>query len=169
MTEFSIRIASPNLIFSAAHFITFDGGGCEPLHGHDYRVQAELFGPLNASGYVVDFVLVEKRLRAIVEELDHRVLLPGEHSSIVVAEENGEMVVVHAGRRWIFPADNCRVLPVKNTTTESFARYIGERLIDDLIVPGRLPVGQIVVEVGECGGYGAVCRLEIAESREDLK
>jgi 6-pyruvoyltetrahydropterin/6-carboxytetrahydropterin synthase len=112
---------------------------------------------------MVDFVLVEKRLRAIVKELDHKVLLPGEHPSIGATEENGEMVVAYAGRRWLFPADNCRVLPVKNTTTEAFAKYIGTRLIDDLIVPKRLPIRQIAVEVGESGGFGAVCRLEIQE------
>jgi 6-pyruvoyltetrahydropterin/6-carboxytetrahydropterin synthase len=163
MSNFSIRIESADLIFSAAHFITFDGGGCEPLHGHDYRVKAELVGPLGANEYVVDFVLVKEFLQKVVEELDHRVLLPGEHGSISVVLQGGEYLITHAGRRWILPRDNCRVLPIANTTTEMFARYIGRRLVEDLIVRDQLPVTHISIEVGECGGFTAVCRLEVGE------
>jgi 6-pyruvoyltetrahydropterin/6-carboxytetrahydropterin synthase len=161
MSDFFIRIDSLDLIFSAAHFITFEEGGCEALHGHDYRVKAELFGPLGAKEYIVDFVLVHEGLKAIVKELDHRTLLPGEHDSISVALEGEEYVVRHAGRRWVLPRDNCRVLPIGNTTTEMFARYIGRRLIEDLIVKRKLPVTRISIEVGECGGYAAICRLDV--------
>ncbi|MCC6126311.1 MAG: 6-carboxytetrahydropterin synthase [Pirellulales bacterium] len=162
MSNYSIRIDSADLIFSAAHFITFDGGECEPLHGHDYRVKAELFGPTGANEYVVDFVLVKEFLRKVVGELDHRVLLPGEHGSISLMLQGGEYIITHAGRRWILPEDNCRVLPIANTTTEMFARYIGRRLIDDLIQKNQLSVTQVCIEVGECDGFAAVCRLEVA-------
>jgi 6-pyruvoyltetrahydropterin/6-carboxytetrahydropterin synthase len=161
MLNYSIRVASADLIFSAAHFITFEGGGCEPLHGHDYRVKAELFGPLGANEYVVDFVLVREALQAIVKELDHCVLLPGEHDSIALKLERDEYVVTHAGRRWVLPRDNCRVLPIANTTTERFAWYIGGRLIDDVIAKRQLPVTEVCIEVGECDGFAAVCRLKI--------
>jgi 6-pyruvoyltetrahydropterin/6-carboxytetrahydropterin synthase len=161
MPDYSIRVDSADLIFSAAHFITFDGGGCEPLHGHDYRVKAELFGPLGANEYLVDFVLVHEGLKAIVKELDHCVLLPGGHDSISVRLEGEEYVITHAGRRWILPQDNCRVLPIGNTTTEMFAQYIGRRLVDDLIVKRDLPVTEVRVEVGECDGFAAVCRMKV--------
>jgi 6-pyruvoyltetrahydropterin/6-carboxytetrahydropterin synthase len=161
MSNFSIRIESADLLFSAAHFITFDGGGCEPLHGHDYRVKAELFGPLGANGYIVDFVLIRECLKSIVMELDHRVLLPGKHDSISVAIEGDEYIITHAGRRWVLPQDNCRILPIGNTTTEMFAQYIGRRLIDDLIVNKQLLVTRLIIEVGECDGFAAVCRMDI--------
>jgi 6-pyruvoyltetrahydropterin/6-carboxytetrahydropterin synthase len=165
-SDYSIRVASADLIFSAAHFITFEGGGCEPLHGHDYRVKAELFGPLGANEYLVDFVLVRETLREIVAELDHCVLLPGEHGSIAVALEGEEYIVRHAGRRWILPRDNCRVLPIANTTTEMFAQYIGQRLIDDLFAKRQLPVTELSIEVGECDGFAAVCRLMVDTKME---
>jgi 6-pyruvoyltetrahydropterin/6-carboxytetrahydropterin synthase len=166
MPSYSIRVASADLIFSAAHFITFEGGGCEPLHGHDYRVKAELSGPLGANEYLVDFVLIRDALRAIVAELDHCTLLPGKHDSIEVAVEGEEYVIRHAGRRWILPRDNCRVLPIANTTTEMFAQYIGRRLIDDLIAKRQLPVTEVCIEVGECDGFAAVCRLEVGKIAE---
>ena len=44
-SDFHIRIADDDLVFCAAHFITLEGGGCERLHGHTYRVAAEVHGP----------------------------------------------------------------------------------------------------------------------------
>ncbi len=161
MANYSIRVESADLIFSAAHFITFEGGGCEALHGHDYRVKAELFGPLGVNEYLVDFVLVRECLKVIVNELDHCVLLPGEHDSIKVASQGEEYVITHAGRRWILPRDNCRVLPIANTTTEMFAKHICQRLIGDLILKRQLPVSQVSIEVGECDGFAAVCRMDV--------
>ena len=38
--NFWVRLCKENLVFSAAHFITFAGNTCERLHGHNYRVAA---------------------------------------------------------------------------------------------------------------------------------
>ena len=75
MPEFRVRVSGDDLVFSAAHFITF-AGGCEPLHGHDYRVAAEVFGPLDDDHCVVDFVVLGELLTAILRDYDHAVLLP---------------------------------------------------------------------------------------------
>ena len=45
MSDFHVRIADDDLVFSAAHFITLEGGACERLHGHTYRVAAEVYRP----------------------------------------------------------------------------------------------------------------------------
>ena len=48
MTEqYHVRIAKEELVFSAAHFITFAGDVCERLHGHNYRLAVEVAGPLD--------------------------------------------------------------------------------------------------------------------------
>ena len=48
MTEsYCVRLEKEYLVFSAAHFITFNGNICERLHGHNYRVRAEVHGPLD--------------------------------------------------------------------------------------------------------------------------
>jgi 6-pyruvoyltetrahydropterin/6-carboxytetrahydropterin synthase len=158
MPNYSIRVDSTDLVFSAAHFITFDDGGCEPLHGHDYRVKAELFGPLGTNEYVVDFVQVKASLKSIIEELDHRVLLPGDHPSIKIEPQGDQCSISYAGRRWILPLDNCRILPIGNTTTEMFAQYIGQQLIHGLVSKKRFSITEICVEVCECDGFAAVYR-----------
>ena len=58
-----VRITKDYLVFSAAHFITYAGDICERLHGHNYRVQAELEGPLDENQYVIDFIVLRDTLK----------------------------------------------------------------------------------------------------------
>ena len=65
---YKVRVEKDYLVFSAGHFITNDGDICERLHGHNYRVAAEVFGQLDENFYVVDFILLRDALQAIVAE-----------------------------------------------------------------------------------------------------
>ena len=58
MADFRVRIANDDLVFSAAHFITWGSTACERLHGHSYRVAAEVAGPLDRHQCVADFAAV---------------------------------------------------------------------------------------------------------------
>ena len=116
MPEFRVCLEKDNLVFSAAHFITFNGDVCESLHGHNYRVKCEVVGPLDENGYVVDFIALRDALVEIVGTLDHRVVLPSQHSMIKVAQDGEEVLVTFREKRWVFPADNCVMLPIANTT-----------------------------------------------------
>ena len=70
-TQFSIQVAKENLKFSAAHFIAYPGFR-EPLHGHNYQVGVRVEGRLTSTGYVIDFGLIKKLTKEIVDRLDER-------------------------------------------------------------------------------------------------
>jgi 6-pyruvoyltetrahydropterin/6-carboxytetrahydropterin synthase len=159
MPQYNIRVAGDDLTFSAAHFITLEGGTCERLHGHTYRAAAEVFGPLDDCQCVVDFVAVRNALKAVLAELDHRVLLPTQNAAIRVSSQAGEIGAVFAERRWVFPEGECVLLPIANTTNEAIARYVGERLAAALKSPHGVMPEQIRVEIGEGTGCAAVCDL----------
>jgi 6-pyruvoyltetrahydropterin/6-carboxytetrahydropterin synthase len=127
--HYHIRLAKEHHVFSAAHFITFSGNVCERLHGHNYAVAVEIHGPLDENHYVVDFIAARDCLRTILDELEHRMLLPDSHPLIKVVADDAEVLVTFADRRWIFPRGDCVILPVANTTAELLARYIGGRLL----------------------------------------
>ena len=153
MTEnYHVRITKDYLVFSAGHFITYNGDVCERLHGHNYRVAAEVAGPLDENHYVVDFIAVRDTLKAIVDELDHRMLLPTEHALIRVSANETEVEARFRERRWVFPRGDCILLPVPNTTSELLARYIAQRLVADLTVRTGARPNQVKVEVDECFG-----------------
>jgi 6-pyruvoyltetrahydropterin/6-carboxytetrahydropterin synthase len=152
--SFRVRVAKAEHVFSAAHFITFNGQ-CERLHGHNYHVAAEFTGPLDDDRLIIDFLLVRAKLRAIVAELDHYVLLPTMHPQIRVKDDGREVTAIFNERRWLFPSGDCRLLPVANTTAELMAAYIGDRLLTDLSTEVR-KIHHLCVEVDECDGQVAI-------------
>ena len=157
---YHVRISKDYLVFSAGHFITYNGDVCERLHGHNYRVAAEVFGELDENHYVVDFIMLRDALSAIVLELDHRMLLPTEHPQIRVEAGEQEVEVTFEDRRWVFPRGDCVLLPIANTTTELLGRVIGLRLLDDIESRAGARPGRVRIEVDECFGQRAVVELQ---------
>ena len=154
--QYHVRIAKDALVFSAAHFITFAGNICERLHGHNYKVAAEVHGPLDENQYVVDFIAVRDALQAIVATLDHHVLLPTDHPRIKVVAEDSSVEVTFEERRWVFPRGDCVLLPVANTTAELLARFIGGKLLDALEKKTGVRPRHVKVAVDECEGQWGV-------------
>lgn len=130
MTErYRVEVTKDSLVFSAGHFITFTGGVCERVHGHNWRVKVEVEGPLDENQYVFDFIALRDQTKAIVDRLDHRMLLPTHSELIRVAVEGKQAVARFQDRLWSFPADECVLLPLENTTAELIARWIGQELL----------------------------------------
>ena len=159
METYRVRVSTGDLVFSAAHFITASGGTCEPLHGHNYRVAAEVHGPLEPGHYVVDFVALRETLKSLIDPWDHRVLLPTEHPRIRVAADPREVEVRFGERRWVFPRGDCLLLPVANTTAELLARHLGRLLLDALQERTGTRPQVVRIEVDESDGLAAICEL----------
>lgn len=153
---YHIRLAKEQFVFSSAHFITFAGNICERLHGHNYRVEAEVYGPLDENHYVIDFIAARDAMLEITGELDHRVLLPTQHPSISVEEDGSEVTARFEKRRWVFPTDDCVLLPVANTTAELLARHIGLAFAEKLAKHAGSSPTKLRVSVDECDGQWGV-------------
>jgi 6-pyruvoyltetrahydropterin/6-carboxytetrahydropterin synthase len=154
--QFAVRLNKESLVFSAAHFITYQGDICERLHGHNYGVQVVVRGPLDQNHYVIDFIALRDSLRRIVETLDHRVLLPLHHPLIQICENNNEVTATFREKRWVFPSGDCMLLPVANTTAELLARYIGHQLRQALAAETRSSQSLLTVEVDENNGQWGI-------------
>lgn len=62
-------------IFSAAHRLKLYRGKCEQLHGHNWKVAVVVSSQkLNKQGMVLDFMVLKKMLKKILDELDHKFL-----------------------------------------------------------------------------------------------
>lgn len=63
--------------FESAHFLPNlpDGHKCRRMHGHSYRVEVHVEGPVaEPHGWVMDFADLKAVCRPVEEQLDHRVL-----------------------------------------------------------------------------------------------
>jgi len=158
-----VRVTKDHLVFSAGHFITFDGDHCERIHGHNWRVAVEVEDVLDRNEYVFDFIALLEMTRTLVAELDHRMLLPDGGGLIRVVEDGPNWRVEYADRFWSFPRAECVVLPIPNTTTERIADVLGTRLREAMRARG-LGVPEVLrVEVEENFGQSAT-----AEWRRDV-
>jgi 6-pyruvoyltetrahydropterin/6-carboxytetrahydropterin synthase len=63
--------------FEAAHRLTHvpNGHKCARLHGHSYRVEIRVAGPVGAqTGWVMDFQEIKDAFAPLQDKLDHRYL-----------------------------------------------------------------------------------------------
>jgi 6-pyruvoyltetrahydropterin/6-carboxytetrahydropterin synthase len=157
---YCVRVTKDSLVFSAAHFITYNGSICERLHGHNWRVAVELVGPLDENQYVFDFIALRDAVAKIVAELDHRMLLPTKHTRIRVVQTEREVEVTFEDRRWVFPLEDCLLLPVENTTAERLAWWIGQRL-RPAVALGEGAISRLRVEVEENFGQWGICEVPL--------
>jgi len=159
--RFEVRLRKAVHVFCAGHFITLTDDLCEPVHGHNWLVGIDVEGQPDAHGMVVDFIRLRDLLAAIVARLDHRMLLPTRNplldvSTAEVGAGRAEVTIRFRDRRWVFPADECVLLPVQNTTAEFLARWIGHELVAAMAAAGSPLAGRLRVEVDECLGQSAV-------------
>jgi 6-pyruvoyltetrahydropterin/6-carboxytetrahydropterin synthase len=158
--EFSVSVTKDYLVFASAHFITFAGHRCEGLHGHNYRARVTIDGALDEeSWFVFDFVVLKKIMRGLCDEIDHKVLLPLDNPKIQVVEEGDVVKVAYEGKpRYLFPAKDCSLLPIPNTTVEMLAELLVKRLRAELEKMGARGLTAVEMEVEENFGQSAVYR-----------
>ncbi len=129
MERWSIELAKETFKFSSAHFLIFPDGSAERLHGHNYRVFVELDAALTRHGLVIDFKLIKPLVRELVDELDERWLVPGEHPVLrVTPRADGVTEVRYLERYYAAPSEDVLVLPINNTSSENLAGWLGREL-----------------------------------------
>ncbi len=147
----SIRVSSQKMSFSAAHFVV-GADYFERLHGHNYTVEAIVSGPLDPNGMVMDFRDIKKQAVNVCSFLDHKVLLPENSESITIEDKDISYDVSIGGKRYVFPKEDCMVLPFPATTAELIAEYIAGELQLELNYSVKVCVSE---SLGSTGCYDA--------------
>lgn len=162
MSVFSVSIGKECLRFTAAHFIAFRGFR-EPLHGHTYQVKVTVSGPVEADGYVVDFLVLKKIAEEECAHLHFRTLLP-RHSDCLQIQETATQVTVRCedGTSFAFPRQDVHLLPIVHSSSEEIARYLLSRIRERLKETRGNTIQTIEVLVEDIPGQEAGCREEFA-------
>ena len=137
--HFTVRVTKDYLVFCSGHFITYQGDQCERIHGHNYRTAVEVEGDLDENHYVIDFIALKDLTKSIIDELDHRMMLPTRSRHILLHEEGPNIRVTYRDRYWSFPREECALVPIANTTAELLADYIAGRLRTAMSEKGWAP------------------------------
>jgi 6-pyruvoyltetrahydropterin/6-carboxytetrahydropterin synthase len=165
--SYKVRVTKDHLVFCSGHFITYEGGRCERLHGHNYRAAVEIEGDLDRNFYVFDFIALKTLTKSITDDLDHRMMLPTKNPYIQVEECSQSVHVQYRDREWLFPRGDCVLLPIENTTAELLARYIADRLSGELRQQYRYEPRVLRVEVEE--SFGQAATFEVWSPQADAR
>jgi 6-pyruvoyltetrahydropterin/6-carboxytetrahydropterin synthase len=160
-SNFSIHVAKENLKFSAAHFIAYPGFR-EPLHGHNYQVGVYLEGRLASTGYVIDFGLIKKLTKEIVDRLDERTIIPANSDCLKIDRPKARTVrICYEGDEFMLPAADVCLVPIVHSSAEELARYIWDELAAALVARGALgDVTMMEISVAEGPGQSAHYRSQ---------
>ena len=143
-----------NIRFSSAHIIP-EYEKCGRLHGHTYAVHAKIYGKPDNKGIIVDFSVLKTVLKTIVNELDHRILIP-EKSSVTKIEKTDEEIILDSlGKHYVFPLNDCVLLPIDSTSAENLSQYILDRVIKEIPLSKQIEG----IEIGVDEGYGQGARI----------
>jgi dihydroneopterin triphosphate aldolase (PTPS-III) / 6-pyruvoyltetrahydropterin synthase len=167
--------------FHAAHFVAFEGYR-ERLHGHNYKVGVRLLGSrkIYQDGYVVDFGDIKRATRAVCKQLNEHFLCPMLSDVLTISEttttttddnnHNHNIVILcQDGSQFVFPKEDCAMLPIVHATAEELAVYLWSRILEGLNASYLTERGIHTMEVivAEAVGQEAVFRLEVPASNDD--
>jgi dihydroneopterin triphosphate aldolase (PTPS-III) / 6-pyruvoyltetrahydropterin synthase len=158
-SEFAIHVAKENLKFSAAHFIAYPGFR-EPLHGHNYQVGVRVEGKLAATGYVIDFGLIKAIVKAIVDRIDERTIVPANSDCLKIDRSDARQVRIrYESDEFVLPAADVAMLPIVHSSAEEIARYIWGELVAQLNSRGAAGAAEVIeISVAEGPGQTAIYR-----------
>lgn len=105
--------------FSAAHFLE-----SEFMHGHNFKVNARLYGNLNKKGMVIDLDKAKNALDEICNEFDHKVML----SELSADSKNKAGEIRIKEKTYKIADEDVVFLPIQSTTAEYVVEYIANRL-----------------------------------------
>lgn len=160
--HYSIKIDKQCFKFSSSHFLVFENGEREYLHGHNYSVKLSGSSKALQNDYVIDFNLIGSILGTICDSLDHQLLLPEGNAALKInISEDGKNYLVKTPDegRFSFPKSDVILLPIKNTTVELLAKYIWEEVSSILKEQLDFSFESLKIEVEENSGEAATFTL----------
>lgn len=162
---FTLELAKEDFKFSAAHFTLFGAESGELLHGHNYQVSVRLLGrDLDDLELLVDLGFLKERIREICAGLDSRTLLPERSPHLKLRSSSGELEVRFQSRRYVFPEADTLLLPLRNISVESLARFLWQELAASLSAGDARRLTSLGLSVQETAGQRCWFEAPLAES-----
>lgn len=140
--------------FSSAHIIP-EYEKCGRLHGHTYAVHAKLYGEPNNKGIILDFSIFKKNLKEIIKKLDHKVIIPKNNKYAKIKINKDSITMKTLGKKYVFPKEDCILLPIDSTSAEKLSSYILEIFYKNIRKYNNI----IKIELGVDEGYGQGARI----------
>lgn len=155
--NYSIKVYKQYFNFASSHFLVFDDGSREPLHGHNYRVMIKGEAPELTGDMVFDFLDIKPIVREVCDSLDHKLLIPKHNKHLNIHETDKNYVITTFDEsEFSFPKTDVLLLDITNTSAERLAIFISEKVIALTKERFNFTFKTLEVEVEETPGQSAV-------------
>ena len=159
-TGYSIRVYKQYFNFASSHFMLFNNGTREPLHGHNYRVQIKgnaLDLPDLNDDMVFDFLDIKPIVREVCDSLDHKLLIPLQNNHLKIEERENNYILLTTDQSFFsIPKSDVLLLPIENTSAERIACYLAHQISEKVLKKFNFAFKELEVEVEETPGQSAI-------------
>ncbi|MFW9914545.1 MAG: 6-pyruvoyl tetrahydropterin synthase family protein [Candidatus Thorarchaeota archaeon] len=165
--KFSIEQNELQYQISVAHFVVGEDYS-EAIHGHNMGVKIVVFGSLNPrTKMVIDFLKLAPIVEKILDQWDHRTLVPSKSPEFSLIDNNGQMEWTHRGKFYSIPANDIVLLPIENVTVEELARLLVEEIAQKLLALDEIRragnIEKIMVTISEYPWQTATAHFHLKE------
>ena len=124
-SEYYTRVGVEKIYFDAAHYTKGISSKCMNLHGHTFRVDVVVYGEIDSeTGMVIDFGILKKIVREIVEEYDHTIIVPRKDLDYITIKGPFNVSI--------------KTIDYPEATTEYIAMDIAKKLYEKLKLPVKV-------------------------------
>jgi 6-pyruvoyl-tetrahydropterin synthase len=155
--NYSIKVYKQYFNFASSHFLIFEDGTREPLHGHNYRVMVKGEASELQGDMVFDFLDIKPIVREVCDSLDHKLMIPKLNDKLTIHEDNNNYVLTTPDESvFSIPKADVLLLPILNTSAERLAMYLCEQIRKITMERFNYRFKLLEIEVEETPGQSAV-------------
>ncbi|MFQ5977866.1 MAG: 6-pyruvoyl tetrahydropterin synthase family protein [Candidatus Heimdallarchaeota archaeon] len=165
--KFSIEQNELQYQISVAHFVIGEDYS-EAIHGHNIGISIAVFGSLDPkTKMVIDFTKLRPIAEKILDQWDHRTLIPSKSPEFAPSENNSQIEWTYRGKFYSIPSKDVVLLPIENVTVEELARLLIEDIARNLLSLDEVKragnVEEITVTVSEYPWQSATAHFRLNE------
>ncbi len=114
------------------HFLAFYEGKCNSAHGHSSRVSVVICGTPDKNGMIIDFVILKKVLKSVLDEwLDHKLIVSSKYAK--VKDESVEIeYTTGAGRHYMLLPKSEVTIIEGDPLAETLSNLVAEKVLQKL-------------------------------------
>jgi 6-pyruvoyltetrahydropterin/6-carboxytetrahydropterin synthase len=157
--NFAISLGKASTNFNSSHMLITDHFE-EGLHGHNYHIEVEIFGEIDNSGLIIDFLFLQQIVRDLVREWDHFVLIPKYNPLIRISVNSTNTIIEYGSRLYSIPTEEIKALDCRNVTAEELSRLLTVKIEKAMQRNEIKNVKSIRTKLWETSLFNAECSID---------
>lgn len=132
-----------------AHRLNGHPGRCKFLHGHSYKWEVSLDGPVGEDGMLTDFSILKQVMMTVIDPFDHAIVLEGQLGESIESRIHSTLIAFGAEERVV-------VVPYR-PTAENMSLDIAQKIAK------LYPEFTVTVKLWETTTSFAECTVPVAQ------